>query len=235
MTMTAGKLVLAVPSKGRLMEDSVAALGACGITVRKPANARGYRGTCDELPDIEVAFVSASEIARHLLNGQAHFGITGEDLVREYGTEGDSRVISVRALGFGHADVVVAVPDFWIDIATMADLDRLADVFRTQRGHPLRVATKYLNLTRRYFAQHGVADYRLVESTGATEGTPAAGTADLIVDITSSGETLRANALRILGDGVILKSQAHVFRSASAPVSPDVNCWAAQIVERLSR
>ena len=230
-----GKVVLAVPSKGRLMDDSIAALSAAGITVRKAGNARGYRGTCDELPELEVAFVSASEIARHVLSGSAHFGITGEDLVREYGSDHDTRAELVRALGFGHADVVVAVPEFWIDISTMADLDRLADVFRSRYGRPLKVATKYLNLTRRHFATHGVSDYRLVESTGATEGTPAAGTADLIVDITSTGETLRANGLRVLGDGVILRSEAHVFRSRAALLGSDTRPLADEIARRLSR
>lgn len=230
-----GRLIFAVPSKGRLMDDSVAALRAAGLTVRKPANARGYRGTCDELPEIEVAFVSASEIARHVLSGAAHFGITGEDLVREYGADHDTRAEIVRALGFGHADVVVAVPEFWIDIATMADLDRLADVFRARYGRPMRVATKYLNLTRRYFALHGVSDYRLVESLGATEGTPAAGTADLIVDITSTGETLRANGLRVLDDGVILRSEAKVFRSQTAPQGGALDALAAEVALRIGR
>jgi ATP phosphoribosyltransferase len=227
------RLVLAVPSKGRLMDDAIAALAAAGLTVRKPASARSYRGTCDELPEIEVAFVSASEIARHVLTGAAHFGITGEDLVREYGADEDTRAEIVRPLGFGHADVVVAVPDFWLDVASMADLDRLADVFRARHGRPLRVATKYLNLTRRHFAIHGVSDYRLVESSGATEGTPAAGTADLIVDITSTGETLRANALRVIDGGVILRSEANVFRSRSAPCSPAIDAAMADVVRRI--
>jgi ATP phosphoribosyltransferase len=227
----AERAVLAVPSKGRLMDDALAALARAGLTVRKPASVRSYRGTCDELPELEVAFVSASEIARHLLSGAAHFGITGEDLVREHGADADNRATVVRPLGFGHADVVVAVPDFWLDVASMADVDRLADGFRARHGRPLKVATKYLNLTRRHFAIHGVSDYRLVESSGATEGTPAAGTADLIVDITSTGETLRANALRIVG--VILKSEANVFRSRTAPRSAAVDRLTAEVVRRL--
>ncbi len=228
------RIVLAVPSKGRLMDDSLAALAASGMTVRRPANARGYRGTCDEFPEVEIAFVSAAEIARHILSGAAHFGITGEDLVREYGADDETRAEIVRPLGFGHADVVVAVPDYWVDIATMADLDRLADVFRPRYGRPLRVATKYLNLTRRAFARHGVSDYRLVESSGATEGTPAAGTADLIVDITSTGETLRANNLRVLTDGIILKSQAMLFRSRSAPLADGAASIADAVAARLT-
>lgn len=227
------RLVFAVPSKGRLMDDSLTALSAAGLNVRRPASARGYRGTCDELPEIEVAFVSASEIARHILTGAAHFGITGEDLVREYGADVDDRAEIVKPLGFGHADVVVAVPEYWIDVAAMSDLDRLADEFRPRYGRPLRVATKYLNLTRRHFARHGVSDYRLVESTGATEGTPASGTADLIVDITSTGETLRANGLRILSDGVILRSEANLFRSRTAPGGPSLARIAAEIRRRL--
>jgi ATP phosphoribosyltransferase len=148
--------------------------------------------------------------------GSAHLGVTGEDLVREQMADADSRVEFVKPLGFGFADVVVAVPNFWIDVATMADLDAISASFQQEHGRRLRVATKYLNLTRRFFSAHGVTDYRIVESLGATEGTPAAGSADLIVDITTTGETLRANGLRILDDGIILKSQANLVAARGA-------------------
>jgi ATP phosphoribosyltransferase len=211
------RLIFAVPSKGRLMDDTVALLASAGLTLRKVGHVRGYRGAIDELPDVEVAYVSASEIVAHLKAGTVHYGVTGEDLVREGISDASTRVTLLRPLGFGHADVVVAVPDFWIDVRTMAQLDAMAAPFRRAHGRSLRVATKYTNLTRQFFSGHGLADYRCVESLGATEGTPASGTADLIVDITSTGETLRANGLRILDDGVILKSQANLVISHVAP------------------
>ncbi len=215
--MSTDKLIFAVPSKGRLMEQTTEVLAQRGLTLRKTGNARGYRGAFDEMPEIEVAFVSASEIAAHVKSGAVHFGVTGEDLIREQIPDADTKVEFTRPLGFGHADVVIAVPDFWIDVATMADLDTMALPFRRHHGRSMRVATKYVNITRRFFAQNGVTDYRIVESLGATEGTPAAGTADLIVDITSTGATLRDNGLRILNDGVILRSQANLVVSKSAP------------------
>jgi len=230
--MSTDKLVFAVPSKGRLMEQTTQVLAEHGLTLRKTGHARGYRGAFDELPDIEVAFVSASEIAAQIKSGTVHFGVTGEDLIRETIPDADSRVEFVSKLGFGHADVVVAVPDFWIDVRTMADLDSITVPFRRQHGRSIRVATKYINVTRRFFAGSGVADYRIVESLGATEGTPASGAADLIVDITSTGETLRANALRILDDGVILRSEANVVVSNAAPWSESTTALADNIRSR---
>ncbi|MEQ1578849.1 MAG: ATP phosphoribosyltransferase [Hyphomicrobium sp.] len=207
------RLVLAVPSKGRLMEQTIEALATSGLQVRKTGHARGYRGEIEGLDMVDVAFVSASEIAWYLKTGRAHLGVTGEDLVREQMTDAAQRVEFVHRLGFGHADVVVAVPASWLDVHTMANLDQIAGSFRREHGRWVRVATKYMNLTRQFFAAKGVSDYRIVESLGATEGTPAAGTADLIVDISSTGETLIANGLRILDDGVILKSEANLIAS----------------------
>lgn len=229
------KLIFAVPSKGRLMEQTTEILAASGLTLRKTGNARGYRGAFDELPEVEVAFVSASEIAAQLKTGAVHIGVTGEDLVREHIADADRRVVLAAALGFGHADVVVAVPDFWIDVRTMADLDAITLAFRHNHGRWLRVATKYMNVTRRFFASFGITDYRIVESLGATEGTPASGTADLIVDITSTGETLRANGLRILDDGVILRSQAHLVVSQFANWDPHRRALERDIRERFKR
>jgi ATP phosphoribosyltransferase len=211
------KLILALPSKGRLMEQCTEVFRAAGLTVRKSGAQRGYRGEIEGFGDIEVHFVSSSEIAQLLRSGEAHIGITGEDLVREQIADAGDRVAFLHPLGFGHADVVVAVPDCWIDVRTMADLELTAMVYRRTHGRRMRVATKYLNITRRFFAAEGVASYRIVESLGATEGAPAAGLAELIVDITTTGATLKANALRILDDGVILKSQANLIASHAAP------------------
>lgn len=238
------KLIVAVPSKGRLMEDASALFARGGMTIAKTGNERGYRGEIAELPGVEIAFVSAGEIARALKDGKVHLGVTGEDLVREAMADADARVELLRPLGFGHADVIVAVPQFWIDVSTMADLEEAAVLYRRRHGARLRVATKYTSLTRRFFAGQrfgagaatgpAVTLYRIVESHGATEGAPAAGTAELIVDITSTGSTLKANGLKILDDGVMLKSQANLVASRVAPWSAAQVALKAKIVAALA-
>ncbi|OYW56426.1 MAG: ATP phosphoribosyltransferase [Hyphomicrobium sp. 32-62-53] len=227
------KLLLAVPSKGRLMEQTIEIFAQAGLTLRKAGNERGYRGEIAGLDTVEVAFISASEIAWYLKTGRAHMGVTGEDLIREQISDASERVTFLKALGFGHADVVVAVPNYWIDVRTMADLDEIAATFRREHGRWFRVATKYINTTRRFFAEKGVIDYRIIESLGATEGAPAAGTADLIVDITSTGATLLANGLRILDDGVILKSEANLVASKVANWSPAARQAENEIMQAL--
>jgi ATP phosphoribosyltransferase len=196
--------VLAVPSKGRLQENAEAFFTRAGLALAKPRGARDYRGTISGLDNVEIAYLSASEIASQLARGAVHLGVTGEDLVRESIAEADKRVLFIDSLGFGNANVVVAVPQAWIDVRTMADLDDVTTGFRAQHNRRMRVATKYINLTRAFFAAHGIVDYRIVESAGATEGAPAVGTAEMIVDITTSGVTLAANGLKVLDDGVIL-------------------------------
>ncbi len=136
-------------------------------------------------------------------------------------------------LGFGRCDVVVAVPEPWVDVETMEDLDDVAADFRPRHGRRLTVATKYIAITRRFFAGHGIADYRVVESLGATEGAPASGAADLIVDITTTGATLRANGLKVLADGVILSSEAHLVASRTATWDAGQRRALATIVMRL--
>ena len=167
--------VLAVPSKGRLQENASAFFARAGLELTQGRGARDYRGAVAGLPGVEVAFLSASEIVGQLAAGAAHFGVTGEDLVREKVPDADARLELIAPLGFGRADVVVAAPQAWIDVRSMADLEDVASAYRARRGERMRVATKYVNLTRRYFAEHGVGDYRIVESLGATEGAPAAG------------------------------------------------------------
>ncbi len=228
------KLILGVPSKGRLMEQTQEAFAAAGLTLRKTGNERGYRGEIAELPEIDVAFISASEIAWNLKTGRVHLGVTGEDLVSEQMSDAASRVTFLKKLGFGNADVVVAVPDCWIDVRTMADLGEIALPFRRAHGRWYRVATKYLNLTRRFFAAKGLSDYRIVESLGATEGTPAAGTAELIVDITTTGTTLAANGLRILDDGLVLRSEANLVSSNLAEWTPATRSAMSEIAARMA-
>jgi ATP phosphoribosyltransferase len=206
-------LVVAVPSKGRLQENAQAFFARAGLTLLQPRGARDYRGTIAEIDGVEIAYLSAAEITAQLAAGAAHLGITGEDLVREMIPDAAARVVMIDKLGFGHADVVVAVPQAWIDVRSMADLDDVATAFRLRHDRKMRVATKYVNLTRAFFATHGIIDYRIAESLGATEGAPAAGSAELIVDITTTGATLAANALKVIEDGVILRSQANLVAS----------------------
>jgi ATP phosphoribosyltransferase len=208
--------VLGIPSKGRLMEDTLQLLAKANLQVERTGSDRGYRGRLIGMENVEVAFLSASEIVQNLRKGKIDAGITGEDLVRESGPAMDDPVHVAVRLGFGAADVIAAVPECWLDVASMADLDDVSEQFYRATGRRLRVATKYKNLTRRFFATHGVTGYRIVDSAGATEGTPAAGTAEMIVDITSTGSTLKANHLKVLDDGVILKSCAILaFRPAA--------------------
>ncbi|MBM2715690.1 ATP phosphoribosyltransferase [Mesorhizobium caraganae] len=215
-------ITLAIPSKGRLKEQALEVLAEAGLAVSLPGDDRKYRARIDGAEGIEVAFLSASEIAGEIGQGSVDLGITGEDLLRENLADWEARTEIVARLGFGHADVVVAVPGIWLDVDTMADLDDVAADFRQRHGRRLRIATKYWRLTQQFFSQkHGIQVYRIVESLGATEGAPAAGLADVIVDITTTGSTLRANHLKVLADGVVLKSQACLVASKKVRAAPD--------------
>lgn len=206
-------LVLALPSKGRLKEQTEAWLDACGLRLEVTGGARGYQASLAGFDGLEVRLASAGDIAASLSAGDVHLGVTGQDLLGETVSGG----LPLLALGFGRADLVVAAPKSWIDVETMADVDDVAHDVLARSGRRLRVATKYARQTRAFFAAHGVADYRIVESSGATEGAAAAGVAELVVDITTTGATLAANGLKPLADGLILKSQA---RLAAAPDAP---------------
>jgi ATP phosphoribosyltransferase len=225
-----GELIIAVPSKGRLKEQVEEWLSDCGLDLAVSGGARGYLASLKGLPGAQVRLLSASDIADALGAGEAHLGVTGEDLLRERG-DLESRVMLLRPLGFGRADLVVAAPKSWLDVDTMADLEEVAHDYLARTGRRMRVATKYLTQTRSFFARHGVADYRITESGGATEGAPAAGAAELVVDITTTGATLAANGLKVLNDGLILRSQAHLAASLKAQ-------WSGEqlaVAERLLR
>jgi ATP phosphoribosyltransferase len=226
-------ITIALPSKGRMKDDATAIFERSGMKIVAVGNDRSYRGRVEGMDDVEIAFLSASEIAREIGQGSVDFGVTGEDLVREDLPEADRKAeFSVR-LGFGHADVVVAVPEIWLDVDTMADLGDVAADFRSRHGRRLAIATKYWRLTQQFFSsQHGIQLYRIVESLGATEGAPAAGQADIIVDITSTGSTLRANHLKVLSDGVILRSEACLVRARKP--EHDGNPMIGRIVEAIS-
>jgi ATP phosphoribosyltransferase len=228
------RLTLAVPSKGRLQEQVQAYFADAGLPMTSAAGARGYRATLEGMPEIDVMLLSASQIAAALLTGDVHLGITGEDLIRESAASLDGRIALVKPLGFGHADVVVAVPQAWIDVSSMADLDDVCAAFYQRHRRRLRIATKYVGLTRAFFAKAGIWDYRIVESAGATEGAPAAGAAEAIVDITTTGATLAANNLKTLEDGTILKSQSQLAASLLAKWNSDSASAAKRLLARLA-
>ncbi|WP_428427681.1 ATP phosphoribosyltransferase [Pararhizobium sp.] len=215
-------ITIALPSKGRMKDDASAIFEKAGLKIVAVGNERSYRGRVEGLDDVEIAFLSASEISREIGSGSVDFGVTGEDLIREGLSEADARVEFCARLGFGHADVVVAVPEIWLDVDTMADLGDVAADFRARHGRRLAIATKYWRLTQQFFSsQHGIQLYRIVESLGATEGAPASGSADIIVDITSTGSTLKANHLKILSDGIMLRSEACLVRARKAEHAGD--------------
>ncbi|MBX3576433.1 MAG: ATP phosphoribosyltransferase [Rhizobiaceae bacterium] len=226
-------VTLALPSKGRLKEQAAEAFARAGLAIDMPGDDRRYRARLAGRDDVEIAFLSASEIAGELAEGKIDLGVTGEDLLRETIADFDRRVEIAARLPFGFADVVVAVPDVWLDVETMADLDDVAADFRQRHGRRLRIATKYWRLTQQFFSQkHGIQVYRIVESLGATEGAPAAGSADVIVDITTTGSTLKANHLKVLADGVIVKSQACLVLSKQERPAAD-EAVIAEIAGRL--
>ena len=209
-------LKIGVPSKGRLMEKTFQWFGQRGVTMRQTGNDREYSGAVEGIDGIELVLLSAGEIPRELSAGRIHLGVTGSDLVRDKLADWPAQVAELAELGFGHADLIIAVPAAWIDVDTLDDLDAAASAFRAAHGHRLRIATKYHRLVRDFLTTHGVADYQLVDSQGATEGTVKNLTAEAIADITSTGETLRANHLKVLSDGLIHQSQAVLFLSRGA-------------------
>ena len=230
MTPQNSVLKLGLPSKGRLRQKTVDWFAARGVTIEPTDDAREYAGKVSGIEGIELVLLSAGEIPRELAAGRIHLGVTGEDLVQEKIAGWERRISLAAKLGFGRADLIVAIPSAWVDVECMADLDAVAASFRARHGFSLRIATKYHVLTRRFLQEHGVADYRLVDSQGATEGAVKNLTAEAIVDIASSGDTLRANHLRALSDGLILRSEANLCLSRTAPWSA-IHC---QIAERLA-
>ncbi|WP_299428305.1 ATP phosphoribosyltransferase [uncultured Shimia sp.] len=204
---------LGVPSKGRLMEKTFDWFGARGVALSRTGSDREYAGAVDGVDGVELVLLSAGEIPRELAAGRIHLGVTGTDLVREKLGQWEQQVQEKAELGFGHADLIIAVPACWVDVDTLEDLDAAAAAFRKNHGFRLRIATKYHRLVREFLQDNGVADYQLVDSQGATEGTIKNLTAEGVADITSTGDTLRANHLKILSDALVLKSQATLFKS----------------------
>ncbi len=212
----AGMLKIGVPSKGRLMLDTFEWFGARGLVMRQTGAEREYSGVVQGIEGVELVLLSAAEVPRELAAGRIHLGVTGSDLVRDKLADWSTQVTELATLGFGHADLIVAVPACWIDVDTIDDLDAVAAAFRRSNGFRMRIATKYHRLVREFMTENGVADYQLVDSQGATEGTVKNLTAEVVADITSSGETLRANHLKILSDGLIHQSQATLYAARTA-------------------
>lgn len=224
---------LGVPSKGRLMEKTFDWFGSRGISLRRTGSDREYAGAIDGIDGVELVLMSAGEIPRELSSGRLHLGVTGTDLVREKLANWEMQAVELAPMGFGHADLVIAVPQCWVDVETLDDLDAVAAQFRASHGMRLRIATKYHRLVRDFLRNHGVADYQLVDSQGATEGTVKHETAEMVADITSTGDTLRANHLKILGDGIVHKSQATLLKSRKADWGDDGRLVLRELLQKL--
>ncbi|WP_347918905.1 ATP phosphoribosyltransferase [Paracoccus marcusii] len=220
---------LGVPSKGRLMEQTFDWFADRGVRLSRAGSDREYAGRVEGVEGVSLVLLSAGEIPRELAAGRIELGVTGTDLVREKLAGWSSDLVEVTPMGFGHADLILAVPDCWRDCTDLDDFAAIARDFRAEHGFRLRIATKYHRLVRAWLSAHEVADYQLVDSQGATEGTVANLTAEAIADITSSGETLRANNLRILDEAPILRSQATLFASRAA-MGPAMDALIARLL-----
>lgn len=224
---------LGVPSKGRLMDKTFQWFDKRGITLTRTGSDREYAGAVEGIEGVSLVLLSAGEVPRELAAGRIHLGVTGTDLIHEKLPLWEQQVEPMAEMGFGHADLIIAVPQGWTDVDLTDDLDAAAAAFRATHGFRLRIATKYHRLVRDFLRDAGVADYAIVDSQGATEGTVANETAEAIADITSSGETLRANHLKILKDGLILASQATLWRSRVAEVSDADRTALRALIERI--
>ena len=220
---------LGVPSKGRLMEQTFDWFAARGVRLSRTGSDREYAGRVEGAGNVSLVLLSAGEIPRELQAGRIHLGVTGTDLIREKLAGWRSHVEELAPMGFGHADLILAVPACWSDCDSLDDFATIARDFRAEHGFRLRIATKYHRLVRAHLSSAEVADYQLVDSQGATEGTVANLTAEAIADITSSGETLRANHLKIIGEEPILRSQATLLRSLAAGDADEVRAFASRL------
>ena len=206
-------VTIGLPSKGRLKESVLNLLKENNLKVTSKGGDRDYFANLDNLPNVKVIFLHAREIIERLGDGTIDIGISGLDLLNESAINLQKRIYIKKKLDFGKANLIVAVPNDWIDVQTVADLEEVSFYFRDKKNSRLRVATKYPNLTNIFFATKGVTQYKIVSSLGATETYPFTGSSEIITDITSSGSTLKANNLRVLKDGTILESQACVLIS----------------------
>lgn len=224
---------LGIPSKGRLMQETFDWFSDRGVVLSRTGSDREYAAVVQGVSDVELVLLSAGEIPRELATGRIQLGVTGSDMVQEKLAHWDAKVVPLAQMGFGYANLVLAVPAAWVDVETVDDLDAVAAAFRATHGHRLRIATKYHRLVRDYLRNQGVADYLLVDSQGATEGTVKNLTAEAIADITSTGATLEANHLKVLADGPIHESQATLFQSQVAEYTAEQQATLAEFKAKI--
>ena len=218
-------ITIGLPSKGRLREGAIHFFKKNNYELTSNGGERNYFAKFEKYPNIKIIYLHAKEIIQRIGDGTLDIGISGLDLLNESATNLKKKIEVKRKLDFGSANVVVAVPNDWIDVQTIADLEEVSFDFRDKKNTRLRVATKYPNLTNNFLVSKGVTQYKLVPSLGATETYPFIGSSEIITDITSTGKTLKDNNLRILKDGLILKSQACVLYSKkkAAKLQPFLN------------
>ena len=207
---------IGIPSKGRLRKDVLKIFKNKKLQLISERGERDFFGSIKKLPNIKVVYLHAREIIERLSDGSLDLGFSGYDLLKESEINVQKKISINKKYGFGKANLVVAIPDQWIDVQTIADLEEIAFDFKDKKKKRLRVATKYPNLTREFLFSKGVTQFKLVDSLGATETYPFTGSSEIITDITSTGETLKANNLRVLTDGEILKSEACMMVSKSS-------------------
>ena len=218
-------ITIGLPSKGRLKDKAIEFFETNGLKILQNEKERNYFATIKNKPNIKIIYLHAKEIIQRLGDGTLDVGISGLDLLNESEINLQDKIITKKKLNFGGANLVVAVPDDWIDVQTIADLEEVAFDIRSKRNTRLRVATKYPNLTNNFLISKGVTQYKLISSLGATETYPFIGSSEIITDITSTGKTLGDNNLRVLKDGLILKSTACLFvaKKKAANLQPFLN------------
>jgi ATP phosphoribosyltransferase len=214
--MTKNTINIGIPSKGRLRKDILKIFKKNKLNLISERGERDLLGSIKKFKNIKILYLHAREIVERLGDGSLDLGFSGYDLLKESEINIQKRINVSKKYDFGKATLVIAIPDPWIDVQTVADLEEIAFEFKDKKKKRLRVATKYPNLTREFLFSKGVTQFKLVSSLGATESYPFTGSSEIITDITSSGETLRANNLRILKDGEILKSEACMMVSRSS-------------------
>jgi ATP phosphoribosyltransferase len=207
---------IGIPSKGRLRKDVLNIFKKNKLKLISERGERDLFGSIKNKKNIKVVYLHAREIIQRLGDGSLDLGFSGFDLLKESEINTQNKISVTKKYNFGKATLVVAIPDEWLDVQTIADLEEIAFEFKDKKKKRLRVGTKYPNLTREFLFSKGVTQFKLVDSLGATETYPFTGSAEIITDITSTGETLRANNLRILKDGEILKSEACMMISKSS-------------------
>ena len=204
-------ITIGLPSKGRLKDKTISFFNDNGYKILQSEKDRNYFGSIENESNIKIIFLHAKEIIQRLGDGTLDIGVSGLDLLQESDKNLQNKISVYKKLDFGHANLVVAVPEDWIDVQTIADLEEVSFDIRSKRNSRLRVATKYPNLTNEFLISRGVTQYKLISSLGATETYPFIGSSEIITDISSTGKTLADNNLRVLKDGLILNSTACLF------------------------